>query len=158
PIEYALGLMIGEHRGLKTVAHGGAWGGYRAQLLRYPERHLSVATLCNVAAADTETLAQRTAELWLGLPPEPGAAARARPTAAVPAAAMQRWTGVYRNPKTGGLRRIEWSDGALELHAFGDSFPLRPVGRDEYEVDGGPVAALSFRDPGRGRPRVATQL
>ncbi|QWP77627.1 beta-lactamase family protein [Lysobacter sp. K5869] len=157
-IEYALGLMIGEHRGLKTVSHGGAWGGYRAQLLRYPERHLSVATLCNVAAADTETLAQRTAEVWLGLPPEPGAASGARPTAAVPAAAMQRWAGVYRNPNTGSLRRVEWSDGALELHAFGDSFPLRPVGRDEYEVDGGPIAGLSFRDPGRGRPRVATQL
>lgn len=158
PIEYALGLVIGEHRGLKTVAHGGAWGGYRAQLLRYPERHLSVATLCNVATADTEGLAQRTAELWLGLPPESGAAGGERPTAAVPAAAMQRWAGVYRNPKTGSLRRVEWSDGALELHAFGDSFPMRPLGHDEYEVEGGPIAGLSFRDPGRGRPRVATQL
>lgn len=158
PIEYALGLMIGEHRGLKTVEHGGAWGGYRAQLLRYPERHVSVATLCNVATADTETLAQRTAELWLGLPPEPGAASGARPTATVPAAAMQRWAGVYRDPKTGSLRRVEWNDGALELHAFGDSFPMRPLGRDDYEVDGGPIAGLSFRDPGRGRPRVATQL
>ncbi|WP_206410169.1 serine hydrolase domain-containing protein [Lysobacter enzymogenes] len=157
PIDYALGLMIGEHRGLKTVEHGGAWGGYRAQLLRYPQRHLSVATLCNMATADPETLAQRTAELWLGLPPEPGAQAAQRATVAVPAAAMQRWAGSYRNPKTGSVRRIAWSDGELELHAFGDRFAMRPVGQDEFDVDGGPIQALGFRDPGRGRPRVLIQ-
>jgi len=157
PIDYAMGLMIGEHRGLKTVQHGGAWGGYRAQLLRYPQRHLSVAALCNMATADPESLAQRTAELWLGLPPEPGAPSAQRATVAMPAAAMQRWTGAYRNPKTGGLRRVAWNQGVLELHAFGDSFAMRAVGKDEFEVDGGPIAALSFRDPGRGRPRVAVQ-
>ncbi|UZW60606.1 serine hydrolase [Lysobacter enzymogenes] len=157
-LDYALGLFVDTHRGLKTVSHDGAWGGYRAQLLRFPERHLSVATLCNLDSTDPESLALRVADLWLGLPPEPAARRAPRPTVDTPAAAMQRWAGVYRNPATGSLRRIEWDEGALSLHAFGDTYPMRPVGKDEFEVDDAPVAALSFRDPGRGRPRVAVQL
>ncbi|QQP94914.1 serine hydrolase domain-containing protein [Lysobacter enzymogenes] len=157
PIDYALGLMVGEHDGLKIVKHGGAWGGYRAQLLRYPQRHLSVAALCNAAHADPDGMAQRTAALWLGLPSEPDAARAQRAAVALPAAAMQRWTGAYRNPKTGSLRRIQWNDGELELHAFGDSFALRPAGKAEFEVEDSPIQALSFRDAGRGRPRVLVQ-
>src|SRR5690606_5046658 len=34
-LEYALGLFIDQYRGARTVAHGGAWGGYRAELLRF---------------------------------------------------------------------------------------------------------------------------
>ncbi|SDZ09201.1 CubicO group peptidase, beta-lactamase class C family [Lysobacter sp. yr284] len=161
PLDYALGLFVDTHRGLKTVSHDGAWGGYRAQLLRFPERHLSVATLCNLGSTDPDNLALQVADLWLGLPPEPATQRPQRPqrpSVDTPAAAMQRWAGVYRNPATGSLRRIEWDDGTLSLHAFGDTYAMRPVGKDEFEVDGGPVAALSFRDPGRGRPRVAVQL
>ena len=37
-LDYALGLMRGEHRGLPTVFHGGSWGGYVAEFLRFPEQ------------------------------------------------------------------------------------------------------------------------
>ena len=33
------------------MSHGGAWGGYRAELLRFPDQHFSVTCLCNVASA-----------------------------------------------------------------------------------------------------------
>ena len=47
---YAKGLFVGTYRGLRFVDHGGSWGGYRAQLLRFPDQHFSVACLCNVAS------------------------------------------------------------------------------------------------------------
>src|SRR5713226_2303822 len=47
-LDYAKGLFIEDYRGLHTVSHGGAWGGYRAELLRFPEQHFSVACLCNL--------------------------------------------------------------------------------------------------------------
>src|SRR5467141_4033882 len=42
-LDYAKGLRLQDYRGLQTVSHGGAWGGYRAELLRFPEQHFSVA-------------------------------------------------------------------------------------------------------------------
>src|SRR5690349_17905095 len=50
-LDYAKGLFIQDYRGLHTVSHGGSWGGYRAEMLRFPEQHFSVACLCNVGSA-----------------------------------------------------------------------------------------------------------
>ncbi len=40
-IEYAWGLRVFSHRGLKVVEHGGAWAGFRAEILRFPEQRFS---------------------------------------------------------------------------------------------------------------------
>jgi len=65
-LDYAKGLSIRDYRGLHTVSHGGAWGGYRAELLRFPEEHFSVACLCNRGDANPSRRAQRVADIYLG--------------------------------------------------------------------------------------------
>src|SRR5262249_25674179 len=65
-LDYAKGLFVRRYRGLPTVDHGGAWGGYRAQLLRFPEQHFSVACLCNVESANPGRRAYRVADVYLG--------------------------------------------------------------------------------------------
>ena len=40
-LDYAKGLFVGRYRGLRFVDHGGSWGGYRAELLRFPEQSRS---------------------------------------------------------------------------------------------------------------------
>ena len=64
-LDYAKGLFIENYRGLGTVRHGGSWGGYRAELLRFPEQHFSVACLCNLGNANPEKRAEQTAEVYL---------------------------------------------------------------------------------------------
>src|SRR6185312_15350596 len=64
-LEYAKALFIGDYRGLATVRHGGAWGGYRAELLRFPQQHFSVACLCNLANANPEKRAEKVSEVFL---------------------------------------------------------------------------------------------
>ena len=64
-IDYAFGLEIGLYRGLRTVSHGGSWAGYRSELLRFPERNLSVICLCNLASMMPEALARRVADIYL---------------------------------------------------------------------------------------------
>src|SRR5690606_11905822 len=59
---YALGLMHGEHRGLATVFHGGSWGGYVAEFLRFPAQRYGVAVLCNRSDANPPALALEVAE------------------------------------------------------------------------------------------------
>ncbi len=64
-IPYALGLTIANYRGLRTYSHNGAYGGYRAAFLRFPDQRASVITLCNVASAPP-TLAEQVATVFLG--------------------------------------------------------------------------------------------
>ena len=68
-IPYALGLTVNQTRGLKTYAHRGAYGGYRSAMVRYPEKGLSVITLCNTAAA-ASSLADEVSVLMLGVQPK----------------------------------------------------------------------------------------
>ncbi len=64
-IEYASGLMIGEHKGLKTIRHGGAFVGFRAELLRFPEQRLSIAIFANRADANPVSKADQVADILL---------------------------------------------------------------------------------------------
>src|SRR5216683_218 len=64
-LDYAKGLFIQDYRGLHTVSHGGSWGGYRAELLRFPEQHFSVACLCNLGSARPSNRAHRVADVYL---------------------------------------------------------------------------------------------
>ena len=68
-IPYALAQAIGTFHGLKTFSHGGAYGGYRSTLTRFPDKGMSVITLCNTAAAPS-TLAEQVARVYLGIAAE----------------------------------------------------------------------------------------
>src|SRR6266403_5133863 len=65
-LDYAKGLFIQDYRGLHTVSHGGSWGGYRAELLRFPDQHFSVACLCNLGNAGPSGRARQVADIYLG--------------------------------------------------------------------------------------------
>ena len=65
-LDYAKGLHIADYRGLHSVSHGGSWGGYRAELLRFPEQHFSVACLCNLGSANPSKRARQVADIYLG--------------------------------------------------------------------------------------------
>jgi hypothetical protein len=102
---YAFGLMIEQLGGLKTVSHGGSWAGYRAELLRFPEEHLSVACLCNLATTNPSALARRVAQVYLG--DKMHVVSMAGPVAAL-------------QPRTQSAP--SWSPSAAELAAFAGSY------------------------------------
>jgi CubicO group peptidase (beta-lactamase class C family) len=112
PLKYALGLEVGEHRGLRTVSHGGAGGGFRAELVRFPERELAVAVLCNAGSAPAEALALRVADGLLG-PRTAAAQAQEAPPAAA-AEDLTGFAGVYVSA-SGVVRTFEADSGTLRL-------------------------------------------
>jgi hypothetical protein len=67
-------LTVTQARGLKSYAHRGAYGGYRSAVIRYPDKGLSVITLCNTSAAEP-SLAEEVSVLLLGVQPQKSAAA-----------------------------------------------------------------------------------
>lgn len=64
-ISYALGLSIGEYRGLKTVGHSGSWRGFRSHLMRFPDQKFGVVILCNLNTFNPLRLAEKIADLYL---------------------------------------------------------------------------------------------
>ena len=103
-LDYASGLIHCKYRGLPTVGHGGADAGYRADLLRFPEQHFSVACLCNKGEINPGQLTQKVADIYLA--DEFKEPARAVPTVKTFTGSPERLTqyaGVYWQ------RRISWS-------------------------------------------------
>jgi CubicO group peptidase (beta-lactamase class C family) len=62
---YAFALNNRTYRGLKTVSHGGALAGYRAQLMRFPKENFSVIILANRGDANPTSMAFQVADIML---------------------------------------------------------------------------------------------
>jgi CubicO group peptidase (beta-lactamase class C family) len=153
-LDYASGLMVGSYRGLRTVSHGGSWGGYRAELLRFPSERVSVACLCNVAGSNPTGLARRVAEVVLAdrLAPTPAdsAATDRATTAAAPAAS--ELLGAYRDSSSGTVARVSLDSGRVQLEYSGDTMVLTPEGAGEYSAVGA-QARVRFEPGSATRPR-----
>jgi CubicO group peptidase (beta-lactamase class C family) len=168
-LDYAKGLFIAEYRGLPTVSHGGSWGGYRAELLRFPEQHFSVACFCNRGDADAWRMARAVADVYLaGLmqPAENTAAADGGPGEATPtppesnAAELSAYAGDYASDELGVSFRLAMVESRLKLVAVLDpagfkrsgGLPLnelRPAPAGEFALDGTQVTLRFTHDATR---------
>jgi len=64
-LDYALGLGHAVYRGLPVVRHGGAFVGFRADMMRFPAERFTVICLCNLSTAPPWRLAERVADIYL---------------------------------------------------------------------------------------------
>ena len=60
---YGFGWMLDPVRGHSRVGHTGAWQGFRTSLERFPDRHLAVIVLANLAEAEPRAIALAVAGL-----------------------------------------------------------------------------------------------
>jgi|HubBroStandDraft_4_1064222.scaffolds.fasta_scaffold17561_1 CubicO group peptidase (beta-lactamase class C family) len=60
---YGFGWFLSEQRGEPVLLHGGAWQGFRAAIVRYPEQKLAVMVLVNAAQVDAGEIARGVAGL-----------------------------------------------------------------------------------------------
>lgn len=133
-IPYAFGLMHGTLRGVPTVHHGGAFVGFRSQLVRVPDHRLSVALLANCADVPT-SLADRVVELCLEaagiLEKQPGTEERLEAEVAdVPVTAFADRVGWWEDPKTGVAVSVEVGDDAMVFTGWPAPERWRPVSPD----------------------------
>jgi CubicO group peptidase (beta-lactamase class C family) len=167
-LNYAKGLFVAEYRGLHTVRHGGSWGGYRAELLRFPDQHFSVACLCNVGNANPSRRANEVADVYLGSlmkakdPKKELDGDRKKENTASPLTTerLQAYVGDYWSEELGATYRLGIADGSLKLAAVLDraGLPrannfspneLRPAGADQFTI-GDEGVTLRFKRDDRG--------
>jgi CubicO group peptidase (beta-lactamase class C family) len=154
-LEYAKGLFISDYRGLHTVSHGGAWGGYRAELLRFPEQHFSVACLCNVGNSRPTKRAHQVADVYLASLMKPKdqkkkeedqeGKAKEKERVDLKPDQLKSYTGEYWSEELGALYRLGIADAGLTITGVTDASGsprfnnfrdavMRPTGKDELEV------------------------
>ena len=162
-LDYAKGLGIAEYRGLHAVSHGGAWGGYRAELLRFPGQHFSVACLCNVSNAQPSRRARQVADVYLAsvMKPKEQKQSQREERKEKKEVPMKReqlgaYTGDYWSEELGAVYRLGLKDGGIAILAVldGSKMPrfnnfrdvLRATGSDEFEVGKSSVTLHFQRD------------
>jgi CubicO group peptidase (beta-lactamase class C family) len=111
-ISYAMGLDLGNYRGLPIVEHGGALFGYRTELLRFPEQKFSVICLCNIASAVPENLARKVADIYLSDKLQPGASTL-NPSSKGNFPDPATFAGKYLDPRTHLMYTFAASNGNL---------------------------------------------
>lgn len=122
PVNYGAGWQLGTYRGLRTAGHAGAFAGYRADYVRFPDERLGVVALCNLSSAAPWTATRRIAEVVLGdrmqaATPSPTPSPRERPPTG-PARIVARaadYEGRYRSEELDAEYRIERGRDSLSL-------------------------------------------
>jgi CubicO group peptidase (beta-lactamase class C family) len=143
---YAAGLEISTYRGQPVVSHGGAWAGYRAELMRFPKQHTSIAVLCNVAQSMPTVRAYRVADVILAnvLAPVPAADQKKDTAVAVAPEVLKGYSGIYKNAKD-EYQRVDFKDGKLWLVDYG--LELTPKSSTVFRTNLG-AGTVSFSDKG----------
>ena len=142
PMTYGLGLAMDTYRGLETVSHGGAWAGYRAELLRFPEPQLAVACLCNLGGTDPSDLAEKVAGVYLGSQMAPEVTPAALDFVTLPESELRSREGAYWNSSSGDYLFVTTKDAALFLDR--SSASLRPLSPARFASASSNSLELSF--------------
>jgi CubicO group peptidase (beta-lactamase class C family) len=160
---YGFGLEIGEHRGLRTISHGGGDPGFAAYVIGYRDRRLGVAVLCNLdnIGFGIGDLTRRVAELFLtDAPPAPTSNSTQTNPAAITLTPEQlaSKTGLYHDSANDTYGRIFVRNRKLRAAAGpteeGDSVELTPVSEHRFVLLGTPIE-VEFIAAAAGRPQQA---
>jgi CubicO group peptidase (beta-lactamase class C family) len=148
-IDYAFGLSVTKHRGEREISHGGATGGYRTFLARWPDRGLSLALLCNLGNINPDGLAHQVADVFLGGAPD-SRASSAIASNGGSTTDLGKYTGRYRAPLTEDLLALSVADGKL-MADFGIKVPLEPTGPNRFQAPIGSIEIV-FEPGPDGKP------
>ena len=104
---YASGLVIQSYKGHQTVDHGGADAGYRSYFLRFPEQHLAVVLLANLANLNTRVAAYKVADVFIK-----GDRSK-EPTGNVDNSKIKGWAGEYFHNQTQMIMKLNYKGEKL---------------------------------------------
>ena len=157
---YGFGLEVGEHRGLRTISHGGGDPGFAAYVIGYPDRRLGVAVLCNLdnIGVGIGELTRRVADVYLwqdAAAPSTTSAETAPRAVTLSAEELAQRAGLYHDPSNDSYGRIFVRNGKLwasEGPAEGDGFELTPVSPTRFVLAGTPIV-VEFVPAAAGRPQ-----
>jgi len=161
-LDYAFALRISSYRGLKTVDHGGALGGYRSYMVRFPEQNFSVICLSNLSSINPAGFSQQIADIYLTdefekaeerIQPLEEEKVRTAKGIGISEAKLKEKVGDYIEPQSGEVIRLFLKDGKLNALMFGQNYALAAKSEAEFILLNAPVrVALKFERKEKGMP------
>src|SRR5262249_18447320 len=156
PGTYALGLVVYPYKGVPEVGHSGSTAGYRADLERYPDQHVSVAVLCNVSSGAATQYAHAVADLYLGSAIKTAAAAPATPrprpeeTYHPTADDLAAFPGIYTSDEAETTLVVKRDgDGLVVTRRPDTKIALRPTVANTFNAPS--LGTVMFRRDGAGK-------
>lgn len=154
-LTYAYALTVGEYRGLRTVRHGGALGGYRSHILRFPDERFTVIALFNLGNVNPGDYAEKVADICLEDRLAPLSAETAPPFAAtsakiisVPVPRPSEYAGEFISGELMVRYRIVSGEEGLFVRIRDTAtHPMKPLDRDVFDAG---VATMRFTRDSRG--------
>ena len=140
-MSYGYGWMIGEHRGLKTISHGGGLNGWLSLLTRYVDQNTTVVVLHNAMPPVPDLSPSEVAELaadaflWQEMKPRP----RYEEDKSVDPTTFAAYVGRY--DYMGAVMDVALEGKQLTAQLTGQPrFPIFPLGRQPVFLESGRCA------------------
>ncbi|MFQ5721705.1 MAG: serine hydrolase domain-containing protein [Candidatus Aminicenantales bacterium] len=140
-LDYAMGLVVNQYRGLKMISHGGAFAGFRAQFIRFPDQHFSVIVLANLSTINPTKLARKVADIYLAdvFPKKPKIPRGKHQFIKLSEAKLREKEGAYYNKKTDNIWRVFFKEGKLEVDTSFYKFQVMPLSETNFLAVKAPV-------------------
>ncbi len=161
-LEYAFGLNVGHYKGLKRVAHGGAFVGFRADMIRFPEEKFTVVCLANLASINPTKLCRQVADIYLAdkFTEEKAPEKEAEPKAPVTLTQeeLKNKVGKYTDEEESFVADISLKDDTLIVEARSLSFSLIPISKSKFISKDTPVEIMIEFFPAEGKATGAKMI
>ena len=134
---YAFGVRIRNFNGVKSVGHGGAIGGFRSNVITYPEEELSIVILTNFSLASPGQKSNIISEILLGDTSGEAVdkASSSAETVKLSNNALAAYEGSYWNDKENYASKIYLKDDTLRyFRSENNENPIVPIGKDEFQM------------------------
>ncbi len=143
-LDYAFGLMVNDYSGLKLVSHAGAFVGFRAEMIRFPEQGFSVICLANLSSINPSLLTRQVADLYLADQLREESSSKIE-TVKLNNKELNEKAGVYWSSTTDMVVKISVQQDRLVAEALDTTFDLSPVSSTDFRtLDEPPSARIRF--------------
>lgn len=160
-LDYAFAINVTEYKGLKTVSHGGALGGYRSSYLQFPEEKFAVVCLANMNSINPTGLCYQIAEIYLGeqmisdKPDEETQPVKESKYLDLPSDKLDAYTGDYIREKSMQIIRAFLKGGSLWLRISGSSYKLAAKTPSSFDMQGVPeILDIKFESQSDDKPAL----
>ncbi|WP_431122729.1 serine hydrolase domain-containing protein [Flagellimonas flava] len=130
------GIQVDDYKGITEISHGGSRGGFRTQIMRFPEQNFSVIVLSNRSDTNYNTKAREIADLYLEKHYSSESETRkARSFLDLKSNELAKFIGDYIDEYSGRVRSIEMSNDTLfYVRSENRKDKLVPFSQTDFEI------------------------
>jgi len=164
-LNYAFGLGVDQYKGLKMISHGGAFVGFRADMIRFPQQNFSVICLANLGSFNPSRLARKVADIYLAdefkenlkkdkVPAEKPVLIKLSESELI------KFSGTFYDPQQGVIWKLSPKENNLQVQVNFSSrtFLISPISKTKFYTNNPFTGEIEFKIAQEGTPPIMLVL